>query len=376
MIELEKLLIEVVERKASDLHITVGERPKLRVDGRLVNSSCEQILSTRDTQQLAYSFLNDKQKKQFEIDGELDLSFSIQNLSRFRVNLFRQRGSVAIAFRQIPFNIMHLSDLGLPGEAIKMAEKPSGLILITGPTGTGKSTTLAAFIDKINSEREGHIITIEDPIEYVHKHKKSLVNQREVGTDTKSFKDALKYALRQDPDVILIGEMRDLETIQTALTIAETGHLAFATLHTSNCAQTINRIIDVFPPYQQVQVRTQLSFVLQGIISQVLVPKISGTGRVLACEFMIATPAIRALIRDDKVHQIYSLIQAGQKFGMQTMNQCLYGLYFNREVALDDILRVSNDPEELLRMIGDAGDGTRRESQPAPDLGDNIFKTF
>lgn len=363
MIELEKLLMEVVERKASDLHITVGERPKLRIDGRLVNSRCEDVLTPKDTQQLAYSFLNEKQKKQFEIDGELDLSFAVQNLSRYRVNVYRQRGSIAVAIRQIPFNIMGLSSLGLPREAIKLADLPSGLVLITGPTGTGKSTTLAAYIDKINSEREGHIITIEDPIEYIHNHKKCLVNQREVGSDTKTFKDALKYALRQDPDIILIGEMRDLETIQTALTIAETGHLAFATLHTSNCAQTINRIIDVFPPYQQIQVRTQLSFVLRGIISQVLVPRINGTGRTLACEVLIATPAIRALIRDDKVHQIYSLIQAGQKFGMQTMNQSLHLLYLNQQAALDDLIKLSNDPEELLRMVGesDTGDGKKRQ---------------
>ncbi len=376
MIELEKLLHEVVERKASDLHITVGERPKLRIDGRIVNSYCEQMLTPRDTQQLAYSFLNEKQKKQFEVDGELDLSFSIQRMSRFRVNVFRQRGSVAIAIRQIPFNVMDLEMLGLPREAIELAEKPSGLILITGPTGTGKSTTLAAYIDKINSEREGHIITIEDPIEYIHKHKKCIVNQREVGSDTKTFKDALKYALRQDPDIILIGEMRDLETIQTALTIAETGHLALATLHTSNCAQTINRIIDVFPPYQQVQVRTQLSFVLRGIISQVLVPKIGRKGRVMACEVMIATPAIRALIRDDKAHQIYSLIQAGQKYGMQTMNQSLYQLYINKAAAIDDIIRLTSDPEELLRMIGDVESDRNGERKELSDLGTNILDTF
>jgi twitching motility protein PilT len=363
MIELEKLLMEVVERKASDLHITVGVRPKIRIDGRLVNARCEEVLTPKDTQQLAYSFLNEKQKKQFEVDGELDLSFAVQNLSRFRVNVYRQRGSIAVAIRQIPFNIMDLAGLGLPREAIKLSDLPSGLILITGPTGTGKSTTLAAYIDKLNSEREGHIITIEDPIEYIHNHKKCLVNQREVGSDTKSFQDALKYALRQDPDIILIGEMRDLETIQTALTIAETGHLAFATLHTSSCAQTINRIVDVFPPYQQIQVRTQLSFVLRGIISQVLVPRINGVGRVLACEILIATPAIRALIRDDKVHQIYSLIQAGQKYGMQTMNQSLQWLYLNKQTALEDLIKVSNDPEELLRMIGDSDDGGGKKKE-------------
>ncbi len=365
MVELEKLLMEVVEKKASDLHITVGETPKLRVDGKLVGSHCQEVLGPRDTQQIAYSFLNEKQKKQFEMEGELDLSFAVKNLSRFRVNVFRQRGSVAVAIRQIPFNILGLNTLGLPDQAIRLAEKPSGLILITGPTGTGKSTTLAAYIDKINSERQCHIITIEDPIEYVHNHKKALVNQREVGADTKSFKDALKYTLRQDPDVILIGEMRDLETIQAALTIAETGHLAFATLHTNNCAQTINRIIDVFPPYQQVQVRTQLSFVVQGIISQVLVPKAGGPGRVLACEVMMATPAIRALIRDDKVHQIYSLIQAGQKYGMQTMNQSLYSLYLSGRVSLETVTRLSTDPDELLRMIGEGRPGNGGEGESA-----------
>jgi len=376
MIELEKLLQEVVERKASDLHITVSERPKLRIDGRLVNSSCEQTLNPNDTQQLAYSFLNEKQKKQFELDGELDLSFSIQNMSRFRVNVFRQRGSIAIAIRQIPFAIMDLNKLGLPEEAVLLSNKPSGLVLITGPTGTGKSTTLAAYIDKINSEREGHIITIEDPIEYVHKHNKCIVNQREVGSDTKSFKDALKYALRQDPDIILIGEMRDLETIQTALTIAETGHLAFATLHTSNCAQTINRIIDVFPPHQQLQVRTQLSFVIRGVVSQVLVPRVNNIGRVLACEVLMATPAIRALIRDDKVHQIYSHIQAGHKYGMQTMNQSLYSLYLNKDAALEDLIRVSTDHEELLRMIGDIGSDGEEKVKASAELGKNIFDTF
>ena len=376
MIDLEKLLLEVVERKASDLHLTVGERPKLRIDGRLINSTCEEILTPQDTQQLAYSFLNEKQKKQFELEGELDLSFSIQGLSRFRVNVYRQRGSVAVAIRQIPFNIMNINDLGLPDEAVKLVNKPSGLILITGPTGTGKSTTLASYVDRLNAVREGHIMTIEDPIEYVHKHNRCIVNQREIGTDTQSFQVALKYALRQDPDIILIGEMRDLETIQAALTIAETGHLTFATLHTSNCAQTINRIIDVFPPFQQLQVRTQLSFVLRGIVSQVLVPRINNVGRVLACEVMMATPAIRALIRDDKVHQIYSNIQAGHKFGMQTMNQCLYTLYINKQAALEDLIMVSTDHEELLRMIGDVDNGGEEKVEASSKAGKNIFDSF
>ncbi len=292
------------------------------------------------------------QKKRFETEDELDFSFGIQNLARFRGNCFKQRGCVSMVIRMIPFNVRTFHELGLPPIIAKLAERPRGLILVTGPTGSGKSTTLAAIIDKINKERKGHIITVEDPIEFIHRHQSCLVNQREIGTDTKSFHTALKYALREDPDVILVGEMRDLETIAAALTIAETGHLALATLHTNSAAESINRIIDVFPSNQQSQVRAQLAFVLEGVITQTLLPKARGRGRVMACEIMVATPAIRALIRDDKIHQIYSALQSGKKHGMQTMNDALYQLYTNREVNQEECERVSHDPKEFLRMIG------------------------
>jgi twitching motility protein PilT len=351
-LNLRTLLEEMVSRGASDLHITAGERPKLRVDGDIVNASHPTALTPRDTQTLAYSVLTDNQKKRFEMEDELDFSFGIQNLARFRGNAFKQRGCVSLAVRQIPFAIKPLSELGLPWPVANFADKPRGLVLVTGPTGSGKSTTLAALLDKINKERRGHIITVEDPIEFVHRHQNCIVNQREVGTDTKSFQSALKYALREDPDVILVGEMRDLETIQAALTIAETGHLAFATLHTNSAAEAINRIIDVFPSHQQSQVRAQLSFVLEGIVTQTLVPKASGKGRVLAAEVLVVTPAIRALIRDDKVHQIYSLMQGGKKFGMQTLNDALYQLYLNKQVSADEAVRVTSHPNEFLQMIG------------------------
>jgi len=351
-LNLRALLEEMVSKGASDLHLTAGERPKLRVDGDIVNASVEQVLTPRDTMALAYSVLTDNQKKRFEMEDELDFSFGIQQLARFRGNVFKQRGCVSVAIRQIPFTIKQLDQLGLPPAVTKMAEKPRGLVLVTGPTGSGKSTTLAAMIDKINKERRGHIITVEDPIEFVHRHQNCIVNQREVGTDTKSFQSALKYALREDPDVILVGEMRDLETIQAALTIAETGHLAFATLHTNSAAEAINRIIDVFPSHQQSQVRAQLAFVLEGIVTQTLLPKASGKGRALAAEVLVVTPAIRALIRDDKVHQIYSLMQGGKKFGMQTLNDALYQLYLSRQVSSEECLRVSGDPNEFLRMTG------------------------
>jgi len=342
----------MIERDASDLHITAGERAKLRVDGDITNSGLEYVLTPKDTLQLAYSVLTENQKKRFEMEDELDFSFGIQNLARFRGNCFKQRGCVSMVIRQIPFNIRSFTDLGLPNVIAKMAEKPRGLVLVTGPTGSGKSTTLAAMIDKINRERKGHIITVEDPIEFIHRHQGCIVNQREVGTDTKSFANALKYALREDPDTILIGEMRDLETIQAALTIAETGHLAFATLHTNSAAEAINRIIDVFPSHQQSQVRAQLAFVLEGIITQTLLPKAKGRGRAMAAEILVVTPAIRALIRDDKIHQIYSLMQSGKKYGMQTLNDALYQLYMSREVSDEECLRVSGDPNEFLRMIG------------------------
>ncbi|MGQ0538312.1 MAG: type IV pilus twitching motility protein PilT [Gemmatimonadaceae bacterium] len=351
-INLRSLLEEVIEREASDLHITAGERAKLRIDGDIVNANVDGILTPKDTLQLAYSVLTENQKKRFELEDELDFSFGIQNLARFRGNVFKQRGCVSMVIRQIPFTIRTFADLGLPAVISRMADKPRGLVLVTGPTGSGKSTTLAAMVDKINRERAGHIITVEDPIEFIHRHQNCIVNQREIGTDTKSFANALKYALREDPDVILVGEMRDLETIQAALTIAETGHLVFATLHTNSAAEAINRIIDVFPSHQQSQVRAQLAFVLEGIVTQCLLPKARGRGRSLACEILVITPAIRALIRDDKVHQIYSLMQSGKKFGMQTLNDALYQLYVSREVTEEECLRVSSDPKELLRMLG------------------------
>jgi twitching motility protein PilT len=351
-VNLRVLLEEMIERDASDLHITAGERPKMRIDGEIQASKLEFVMSPKDTMQLAYSVLTENQKKRFEMDDELDFSFGIQNLARFRGNCFKQRGCVSMVIRQIPFSIKTFDDLNLPDVIRKMAERPRGLVLVTGPTGSGKSTTLAAMIDKINKERKGHIITVEDPIEFIHRHQGCIVNQREVGSDTKSFQASLKYALRQDPDVILIGEMRDLDTIQAALTISETGHLAFATLHTNSAAEAINRIIDVFPSHQQSQVRAQLAFVLEGVITQTLLPKAKGRGRAMAAEILVVTPAVRALIRDDKIHQIYSTMQSGKKFGMQTMNDALYNLYMNREVALEECLRSSHDPNEFLRMIG------------------------
>src|SRR5690348_11110917 len=283
-VNLRILLEEMIERDASDLHITAGGRPKLRIDGEIANSNIDFTMSPKDTMQLAYSVLTENQKKRFETENELDFSFGIQNLARFRGNVFKQRGCVSVVIRQIPFNVKTFNDLGLPAVVAHLADKPRGLVLVTGPTGSGKSTTLAAMIDKINKELAGHIITVEDPIEFIHRHQKCIVNQREIGTDTNSFAAALKYALRQDPDVVLIGEMRDLETTASALTIAETGHLAFATLHTNSAAESINRIIDIFPAHQQTQIRTQLSFVLEGIITQTLLQKAKGRGRVMAAE--------------------------------------------------------------------------------------------
>src|SRR5437879_5175217 len=352
-VNLRSLLEEMIERDASDLHIVAGERPKMRVDGDIVDSSVDHVLTSKDTLSIAYSVLTENQKKRFETESELDFSFGIQNLARFRGNCFKQRGCVSLVIRQIPFNVRTFDDLGLPAVVAKLAEKPRGMVLVTGPTGSGKSTTLAAMIDKINKELKGHIITVEDPIEFIHRHQACIVNQREVGTDTNSFQAALKYALRQDPDVVLIGEMRDLETIQAALTIAETGHLAFATLHTNSAAESINRIIDVFPSHQQSQVRAQLAFVLEGVVTQTLLQRAKGRGRVMAAEIMICTPAIRALIRDDKVHQIESSMQAGKKFGMQTLNDALYQLYMSREVSKEECLRVTSKPNDFLRSIGE-----------------------
>ncbi|UCC73367.1 MAG: type IV pilus twitching motility protein PilT [Gemmatimonadota bacterium] len=347
------LLEEMIERGASDLHLTAGDRPKLRVDGDLANANIDHVLTPKDTLQLTYSILTESQKKRFEQEDELDFSFGIQNLARFRGNAYRQRGCVALAIRLIPFNIMGFEQLGLPPILRKLSERPRGLVLVTGPTGSGKSTTLAAMVDHINKNRKGHIITIEEPIEFIHRHQNCMINQREVGSDTQSFANALKYALRQDPDVLLVGEMRDLETISMTLTAAETGHLALATLHTNSAAESINRIIDVFPSHQQSQVRAQLSFVLEGVVTQTLLPKSRGRGRAVACEVLVATPAIRSVIREAKVQQIYGLMQAGKKHGMQTLNDALHQLYLNSEVKLEECLRCSSDPNELLRMAGE-----------------------
>ncbi len=352
-VNLRVLLQEMIQRGASDLHVTVGNPPQIRIDGDLHDSNIKKVLAPKDTLSLAYSILTDNQKKRFETEDELDFSFGVQNLSRFRGNVYKQRGCVAMAIRQIPYEIISIEKLGLPPIINQLADRPRGLVLVTGPTGSGKSTTLAAMVDKVNKERKGHIITIEDPIEFIHRHQGCMINQREVGADTQSFRAALKYALRQDPDVILVGEMRDLETIGAALTIAETGHLVFATLHTNSAAESINRIIDAFPAHQQGQVRAQLAFVLEGVVTQTLIPRAKGKGRVVAAEVMMCTPAIRAVIRDEKIHQIYSLMQAGKKHGMQTMNDALQMLYMKGEVTLEEALKRSGDPNELLRAVGE-----------------------
>jgi twitching motility protein PilT len=350
-VNLHQLLRAMIEKGASDMHITTGSPPLLRIDGAIVPLKL-QPLSPIETKQLCYSVLTEEQKIQFEKNKELDLSFGVKSLSRFRANIFMQRGAVSGAFRSIPFKILSFDELGLPPVVAELTSKPRGLILVTGPTGSGKSTTLASILDKINSETRQHIMTVEDPIEYLHPHKRSIVNQREVGSDTGTFKQALKYVLRQDPDVVLVGEMRDLETIEAALTIAETGHLVFATLHTNSALQSINRIIDVFPPHQQSQVRAQLSFVLEGVISQLLLPRAGSPGRCLAMEVMIPNAAIRNLIREDKVHQIYTQMQVGQqKHGMQTLNQSLYSLYARRMITLEEAMGRSSDQEELRMMI-------------------------
>ena len=352
---LYELLQLMAERGASDLHITTGSPPQLRINGKLTPIGST-ALAASDTKQMCYSILTEAQKHRFEEENELDLSFGVKGLSRFRANIFVHRGAVSGAIRSIPFQLKSFEELGLPPVARELVKKPRGLILVTGPTGSGKSTTLASMIDKINSERQEHIVTIEDPIEFVHNHKMCVVNQREVHADTQSFKNALKYILRQDPDVVLIGEMRDLETIEAALTISETGHLTFATLHTNSSVQTINRIVDVFPPHQQPQIRAQLSFVMEGVISQQLLPRKDGTGRVLALEVMIPNPAIRNLIREDKIHQIYSIMQTGQsKFGMQTMNQSLYDLFTRGLITKDEAIGRSTVPDELIAMINRGG---------------------
>ncbi len=351
MASIYDLLKVMIEKGASDLHVTTGSPPRLRVDGKLIPLD-HPPLTPVDTKSLCYSILTDAQKHKFEESNELDLSFGVKGLSRFRGNVFMQRGAVAGAFRTIPFEIRTFTELGLPEIVNELVKKPRGLILVTGPTGSGKSTTLAAMVDRINSERYDHIITIEDPIEYLHGHKKCLINQREVHADTSSFKAALRYVLRQDPDVVLIGEMRDLETIEAALTVSETGHLTLATLHTNSAVQTINRIIDVFPPHQQEQIRVQLSFVLEGILSQQLIARKAGTGRSLAIELLVPNPAIRNLIREDKIHQLYSSMQTGQaRYGMQTMNQSLVDLYTKGHISYEDAVSRSPVPEEIITML-------------------------
>ncbi len=352
MVSLEELLTLLVQRNGSDLHISAASPPRIRVDGRLVPTGHE-MLSSEDTQKLVYSILDTDQIARFERSLELDLSFGIEGLGRFRTNVFMQRGAVGCVMRVIPHHVKTFEELGLPRKVCEdLCEQPRGLVLVTGATGSGKSTTLAAMIDYINVKDAGHILTIEDPIEFVHKNKNCLVNQREVGSDTRGFKDALRTVLRQDPDVVLVGEMRDLETIEAALTISETGHLTYATLHTSDAVQTINRIVDVFPAYQQQQIRTQLSFVLNGVFCQQLLPRAGGKGRALASEIMISNSAIKSLIRENKAHQIYSQIQTGGKLGMSTMNQSLFELCKAGLVTFEDALQHSSDPDDLRRMSG------------------------
>jgi len=368
---LPELLKLTVELQGSDLHITTSSPPVVRINGELRGLSSPP-LNAAETKQLVYSVLTDVQKKRFEETMELDFSFGIRGVARFRCNVFNQRGAVAAVYRLIPEQIRGFADLGLPPVIAKLAERPRGLVLVTGPTGCGKSTTRAAMLDKINEERHQHILTIEDPIEYIHQHKRCLVNQREVHGDTHGFGNALRAALREDPDIVLIGEMRDLETIEAALRIAETGHLTFATLHTNSAVQTINRIIDVFPAHQQGQIRTQVSLVLEGVVCQALLPKANGQGRVVSLEILVPTPAIRNLIRDDKIHQIYSSMQAGQeKVGMQTMNQSLATLVQRRQITQDVALGASSSKDELLEMINRGvgvvqGAGLGRQGAPPP----------
>src|SRR5262250_258804 len=356
-ISLSDLLRKLSELNGSDLHITTGSAPQVRVDGHLRPLDGYRTLTSAETKQLAYSVLTDAQKHRFEENLELDFSFGVKGLSRFRANLFNQRGAVGAVFRAIPYEIRAFEELGLPVVIKQLCEKPRGLILVTGPTGSGKSTTLAAMIDKINRDRHEHILTIEDPIEFLHNHKNCLINQREVNSDTRGFAEALRTALRQDPDIVLVGEMRDLETIESALRIAETGHLTLATLHTNSAASTINRIIDVFPSDQQAQVRAQLSLVLEGIMCQALLPRAEGSGRAMALEILVPNGAIRNLIREDKVHQIYSMMQTGQdKYGMQTFNQALATLYHKRQINLETALQRSSNVDELRELI-DRGSG-------------------
>ena len=348
---LNALLKEMVDRGASDLHITTNSPPQIRIDGVLEPLN-QPSLTPTETKRLTYSIMIDKQKQRLEENLELDFSFGLKGVARFRANVFHQRGAIAAAFRQIPYEIRSFRELGLPAAVEKLCEKPRGLVLVTGPTGSGKSTTLAAMLDKVNRERHEHIVTIEDPVEYLHSHQQCIVNQRELSADTHSFANALRSVLRQDPDVVLIGEMRDLETVEAALRIAETGHLTLATLHTNSAAQTMNRIIDVFPAHQQPQIRVQLSFVLEGILCQSLLPRASGKGRALCAEVLLPTPAIRNLIREDKIHQVYGMMQTGQaKHGMMTFNQSLANLYFKRAITMQTALSRSSNPDELQEII-------------------------
>jgi twitching motility protein PilT len=350
-VSLSQLLKTMIEQGGSDLHITTNTPPQIRVDGKLVPLKSPPLTAT-ETKQLCYSVLTDAQKHRLEEDLEIDFSFGVKGLSRFRANVYNQKGAIAGAFRSIPQVIPNMDDLGLPAIVEKLCDRPRGLVLVTGPTGSGKSTTLASMINRINENRHMHILTIEDPVEFLHTHKKCLVNQREVHADTHGFPNALRSALRQDPDVILIGEMRDLETMETAITIAETGHLTFATLHTNSASETINRLVDSFPAHQQPQVRAQLSLCLEGIMCQTLLPKASGKGRVLIMEILVPDSAIRNLIRQDKIHQLYSAMQAGQaKHGMQTFNQALASAYYKKQITMDLALRASSAPEELKEMI-------------------------
>ncbi len=346
---LTDLLKELVQKEGSDLHLTVNAPPMMRIHGKLTKTQYA-ILTPERVMKMAYSIMNEQQKKKFEQTWELDLSFGIRGIARFRTNVFYQRGAVTVVIRQIPSEIKSFEDLDLPPILKKFCGLKNGLVLITGATGSGKSTTLAAMLDYINTERNGHMITVEDPIEFIHDHKNCIVNQREVEADTKSFANALKYALRQDPDFCLVGEMRDLETISSALTIAETGHLAFSTLHTNSASQTIERIIDVFPEEQQATVRTQLAASLKAVVTQTLLPKVGG-GRVMAMEIMAVTPSISALIREGKNHQINSMLEAGKKYGMITMNDSLLNLYQKREITFEDAIASSNNPERMENML-------------------------
>ena len=364
-LSLQALLKAMLDKGASDLHITAGSPPRLRIDNELVRLQTDP-LGPVDTKTLCYSVMNDAQKLRFEEDLEIDFSFGIRGLARFRANVYMQQSCVAGAFRLVPYQVIPLDELGVPPVVVELCERPRGLVLVTGPTGSGKSTTLASMIDRINSTQRGHIVTIEDPIEFQHQHKSCLVNQREIGRDSQSFKRALKYILRQDPDVVLVGEMRDLETIEAALAVAETGHLCFATLHTNSAIQSINRIVDVFPSHQQAQIRAVLSFVLEGVVTQVLIPKASGSGRALAVEVMVPNAAIRNLIREDKLHQIYSQMQIGQsKFGMQTMNQALTDLYIRKVITLEECIGHSSEIDELKTMIANAGGSLGDLARPA-----------